>query len=283
MEKQNSDVNRDRLSEGTQKAPPSEAQPATGAQAIHRAAAILRALGRSNDRGAKLADLARRTGLHAATTRRILLALCEEGLVAFEDVTKRYYLGPEVFVMGTAQPYSSWRSRFRTALTSVAGRVGDSSYLSVREGDDSLCIDRAEGREAIRIMFDIGSRLPLGAVASGVAMLAALSEAEAESLIRANAKRFEPYERLSGEVVRQLVREARQQGYAVTHETLLLDVAGVAVPIWGQEGQFLGAMGVALPELKASQERCAHIANVMLDEIRRAGGLPRVPTVTLAG
>jgi DNA-binding IclR family transcriptional regulator len=193
-------------------------------------------------------------------------------LAAFEDITKRYYLGPEVFVLGAAQPYSAWRSHYRTALANVAARGGDSSYLSIRESDDSLCIDRAEGRAAIRILFDIGSRLPLGAAASGVAMLAALPEAEAERLIRANAKRYKPHERLNGEVVRELVREARLQGYAVTHETLLSGVAGVAVPIWGQEGQLLGAMGVALPEPKASQERCAQIAEVMLEEIRRAGG-----------
>ena len=73
-------------------------QPTEGAQSIKRAIEVLRTLcsGRTPQ---SVAQVSAATGLHRATTHRILRALCDEGMVDQDAASRRYRLGHGILAM----------------------------------------------------------------------------------------------------------------------------------------------------------------------------------------
>ncbi|MBL0406719.1 helix-turn-helix domain-containing protein, partial [Microvirga aerilata] len=74
---------------------------AGGAQSIDRAATLLLLVGRAGPSGARLSELVEQCDLSKPTVRRMLLALVRAGLLDQDPETRRYYIGPEIYVLGT--------------------------------------------------------------------------------------------------------------------------------------------------------------------------------------
>ncbi|MDB5362840.1 MAG: amP-dependent synthetase and ligase [Rhodospirillales bacterium] len=74
---------------------------ATGTQSFERAVLLLREIAAHGSRGARLTDLVADTGLAKPTVHRLLAALIREGLLEQAPETRRYFLGAELFVMGS--------------------------------------------------------------------------------------------------------------------------------------------------------------------------------------
>jgi hypothetical protein len=109
----------------------------------------------------------------------MLKCLTAENLVSQDPQSRRYYLGPLVFELGiTAGPRFNIRDLCADALDRVAAETGDTAFLIIRSGDDSLCVDRREGAFPIKTFtVDVGVRRPLGVGAGSLAILTALPEA----------------------------------------------------------------------------------------------------------
>ena len=84
--------------------------------------------------------------------------------------------GPELYLMGTVAA-----SRYditgiaRDIVRSLAVRTEESAFLSVRRGDETVCLLREEGSFPIRsFVLSEGVRFPLGVASAGLAILAFL-------------------------------------------------------------------------------------------------------------
>lgn len=77
-------------------------ESASGTQSLQRAVSLLRQVAARGGRGARLTDLVADSGLSKATVRRLLSAMIREGLIEQEAATRRYYLGPESYLLGQA-------------------------------------------------------------------------------------------------------------------------------------------------------------------------------------
>jgi acetyl-CoA synthetase len=73
----------------------------TGTQSLERAVALLREVASHGSRGARLTDLVADSRLSKATVRRLLAAMIRENLLDQDESTRRYYLGADIFVLGT--------------------------------------------------------------------------------------------------------------------------------------------------------------------------------------
>jgi DNA-binding IclR family transcriptional regulator len=142
---------------------------AGGTQTIARAAQVLRLIAARNSSGMRLVDLARHAKLERPTAHRILQGLAGEGLVRQERATKRWFLGRLVFELGlAASSQFNVRDLCRPVLARLAERTGDTVFLTVRSGFDTVCVDRMEGSFPIKTLtLDVGTRRPLGVGAGG--------------------------------------------------------------------------------------------------------------------
>lgn len=223
----------------------SEDKSAAGAQTVRRALALLRLIACGQERGVRLVDLERMSGLNRPTVHRLLKTLVLEEAVEQDPETRRYLIGQEITLLGLA------RTRRFPLLTladpymaELADQVGDTVFLSIRHGHDSICIGRRTGRHPIQVLsIEVGVRRPLGVGVSGVALLASLDADESTQLVRSNGARLEVLgERVEDVIAR--VDAARREGLAHAPVGLMPGTSAVAVPIMSATGEALGAITV---------------------------------------
>src|SRR5215213_1047186 len=162
---------------------------AGGAQSIDRAATLLLLVGRAGPSGARLSELVEQGDLSKPTVRRMLLALVRAGLLDQDPDTRRYYLGPEIYVLGTlASTRFGIHPMSLRSLVRLSQETGDTAFLSVPRGGYSICVHREEGPYPIRVhALHAGDRHPLGVGAGSLALLSALPDHEVEEVLAANA------------------------------------------------------------------------------------------------
>lgn len=239
-----------------------------GALGTVRIAALLRIVAAHNAEGMKLNEIARLAGLEQSTAHRIVTALNSVGFLAREQRTRRYHLGPLLFeLFTTAFPHFNAREICDPSMTALAERMGDTIYLSVRNGLDTVCADRREGSFPIRTCtVEIGQRRPLGVGAGSLALLSALPDNESSMIIEHCAPRYVTYG-LSAEIIMQRVREARDKGHVYQPAVASSDIMAVALPITGRTGHPYGALSITATASRMTPERVKQALEAMQEEI----------------
>lgn len=202
--------------------------PPSPAQTVGRAALLLRLIASSQARNLRLVDIAEITSLNKSTAHRLLQRLVQERLLA-RDPGHGYRLGPLLYELGLAAlPETNLREVSQPALRQLAKATGDMVFLVVRSGFDTCCLDRIAGDFHIQTMTRTeGDRHPIGAGAAGLAILAALNDADIKIAIKAVAPRLHSY-RLTEESLLEAVTRTRERGgLAIDEGSAALDVTAI--------------------------------------------------------
>ena len=230
--------------------------PAAGAQSVRRALAVLRLVATGQDRGLRLTDIAQMSGLTAPTAHRLLQVLMDETAVEQAPDSRRYRIGHEITLLGLARPGGlALRTVAESYLSALSAQLGDTIFLSVKHGADSVCIARYLGSHPIQVLsIDIGARRPLGASVSGIALLSGLAPREAAALTQANAARLQGLGRSVKQVLVS-VEAARRQGYVYAAQGVMPGTSALAIPIADASGSVVGAISLATLSARLDRER----------------------------
>ena len=214
--------------------------------------------------------------MNRPTAHRILRVLVEEGAVEQDPSTRRYLIGGEVSLLGLARSTRfPLRGIAEPHLRHLADVLGDTAFLTVRIGPDSVCIDRHPGSFPVKVLsIEIGARRPLGVGVSGLVLLASLAEDEFEAIVRRNARRLRALGVDPGKLVEQ-TSLARERGYAYAPIGVVPGSRAVAVPVRLADGPHRGRPGDCHdhrtpPRRAGADRRRAHAGARGAD--RRAGG-----------
>jgi DNA-binding IclR family transcriptional regulator len=247
-----------------------------GAQAITRSMQLLKLVSARADRGHLLAELVAQSGLTRPTVYRLLAALQAAGLIEQDDESGRWRLGAESYVLGTlAAPRFNLDQLARDSLVRLSDATGESSFLSIRRGTEAVCLVRQEGTYPIRThVLQAGDRLPLGLSSAGIAILAALPDAEVEAvLVTVSPGAMRRYPGVSPKDIRQSVAETRAAGYAVNPGRLLVGSWGVAAVVTDASGAPIGALSLNAIESRIRGERQAELGHLLIREAKRLNRL----------
>jgi DNA-binding IclR family transcriptional regulator len=237
---------------------------ATGGQSVSRAVAILRLVATGQEMGVRLTDITAMSGLSRPTVHRLLKVLIDETAVEQDAQTRRYRIGTELTLLGLArQGGFPIRAVAEPYLRALVDQVGDTLFLSLRHGADSVCIARYLGSHAIQVLsIDVGVRRPLGASVSGIVLLGGLEPALARSLTQANAPRLALSGRSAVQVLKQ-VQAARERGHAFAAEGVMPGTSAIAVPILDARGEVLAAVSVAALAHRLDRKRLPDVLAAM--------------------
>jgi len=241
---------------------------------IERAVQLLKLLATAGKRGRALTQLAEATALPHSTVHRLLRRLMHEHLVIQKESDKWYALGPLAFELGLAAMAAyDLREHCRASLDRLAEEVGDTVYLSVRSGSESVCEARHEGPSPIRVnTLSIGSRRPLGLGAGGLAILAFLPDVEREDIIAADGRRICEEGRLTEAVLRAAIEACRRQGHSLIRNRVTLGVTAAGVPIRDTLGRPIAAISVAAIDDRMREDRVASLARRLHEHAREIEG-----------
>ncbi|MDB5846405.1 MAG: transcriptional regulator, IclR family [Rhodoferax sp.] len=233
--------------------------------AVQKACQILTEL--ANPGPHRLSNIVADTGFNKATTLRLLDMLTSSGFVVRDAFDKSYSLGNEAYVMGAAVARRTPLPDCALAsLVKIAELSGDAACLCIPCGNDSVCIERHEGANAVQANYmHVGRRLPLGIGAAGLALLAWLPEEEIDAVTARNISAIARFPRLDVRRIRRAAEEARTRGYAMSANIVCIGTGGIGVPILDVEGRPIAAIGVtALARRLISQEKM--LADLLLEE-----------------
>lgn len=199
-----------------------------GTQAVGRAIGLLKLVGSSRVRNLRLVDIAEMASMDKSTTHRLLQRLVYEGMLRHSP-GHGYRLGLLAYELGLlALPEADLRETSRPTLQALAQATGDTVFLVVRSGLESVCLNRITGDFPIQTMTRaVGDRHPLGMGAGGLAILASLSDADVEAIVRATKPRLPAYG-FSERMMLDAVNITRQRcGLAVDEGHVARDVGAV--------------------------------------------------------
>lgn len=230
----------------------SSRQRQEGVGSLRRALGLLRELGTADETGLRLTELVDRTELETSTAHRLLACLVEEGFLHRVD-GKRYVLGPQVFELGLVA--SVRMDRYGAAekpLRDLAARVGAIAVLNRRSARETIYLKRVPcPNPGMPIKGTVGTRLPIGIGAGGVALLARMDEAEAQGLLRANDRRYRRFDRHAPDLLRRRLSQAQRDGFAVTESFRHPGVNALGLVIPAGEGAPELSLGLVGPSIDA--------------------------------
>ena len=227
-----------------------DAEAPTGAQSIERAFSVLRAVAGYGRRGARLADVVADMGIPKPTVRRMLAAMIREGAIEQDPGSRLYFLGVDIYAFGlAAADRHGIHNMAVPSLVQLAEFSEDTVFLSVRSGNNSICLHCEEGTFPIPChALAVGRRYPLGVGAGSLALLAAMPDDEVDLVLQANAAIYaERYSMHTESALRGVVERTRKTGYALIEGWVVPEGWGVGVMVPDDEGATRG-----------SSEHCRH-------------------------
>lgn len=241
--------------------------PVPGAQAIARAAHLLRLVTAAGASGATVGDLARDADLTRPTVHRLLSALRAEGLVDRDEATGHWLPGPELYLMGSVAA-----SRFditaaaRDIVRSLAVRTEESAFLSVRRGDETVCLVREDGSFPIRsFVLSEGVRFPLGVASAGLAILAFLPPQDVDAYLERHPELVERWGASHSPArLRTRIADTQSRGYAVNPGLIVEGSWGVGAAVFTRAGDPQWALSLTGVEFRFGGERLAELGRILL-------------------
>lgn len=199
-------------------------------QSLARGLSVIRAFDADHPE-MTLSDIARRTGLTRATSRRLLLTLAELGYVKTDG--RMFSLAARVLELGfgflsalslpeIAQPH----------LEELAASIHESTSASVLEGTDIVYVARVSTRRIMTVRINIGTRFPASATSMGRVLLASFGAEELDEHLDGSdfpsltSHTIQTREALVAELAR-----VREQGWALVDQELEDGLRSIAVPI----------------------------------------------------
>jgi DNA-binding IclR family transcriptional regulator len=242
-----------------------------GVQSIRRASAVLDVVARHGEKGCRLFDVVRQTDLGRATAHRFLKALQEVNLIDHDPLTQNYYPGFRLISLANAASSRHGIARLLApAMLRIAEETADTVYLSIRVGDEAICLAREEGSFPIKTLtLKAGDRRPLGVGAGSLALLAYLPDDEIDQILSSSRDRLRAF-RFDAATIRGLVADTRKDGYALNAGGRLIPgmtAVGVALRVGSTT---VAALSVAAVNDRMSKARVAEIATLLHEEARLA-------------
>jgi IclR family pca regulon transcriptional regulator len=202
-----------------------------------------------------LSEVAGRTGLTRATSRRVLLTLRELGYV--DQSGRAFSLTPKVLDLGY-----SFLSSFRVvevaqpSMERLVDSMHESSSMSVLDGSEIVYVARVPTTRIMTIALALGSRLPAYPTSMGRVLLSGLNDDDLEAYISETTfEKLTPNTIINAKRLQTIVRQVRTDGFALVDQELEEGVRSIAAPIHNSRGEVIAAMNVSCHASRVDVDR----------------------------
>lgn len=220
-------------------------EPSTSVRTTARSLDIIETLRKLD--GARLTTVASHLDLPDSTVHNHLTTLVQRGYVVRNDNTYRVslrFLDVGEYARSRRKIYEISRSE----INELADETGESANLLVEENGRGVYLHNARGNDGIPLDIHPGKHVSLHTTALGKAILAQFPESRIETILdRRGLPPRTPKTITSADELSTKITKIRDVGYAVNDEERVRGVRSVAVAIKNENGQVIGAVGVAGP------------------------------------
>jgi DNA-binding IclR family transcriptional regulator len=215
--------------------PVAEEEDAKGSQtlaAVERAADILLYFTKVNFTELGITEIANGLGISKAVVHRMLASLRSRDLIAYDEATRRYALGPAALMLGlTCLDRLDVRKLAAAALPALSQATGETATLSVLAGNRRVYVDQATPDREVIMSVSIGIPFPLHAGASSKAFLAFLPPDQVDAYLNGSLDRLTDATITDERKLRRELKLIQKRGWAESVAERQSGAASVAAPI----------------------------------------------------
>jgi DNA-binding IclR family transcriptional regulator len=200
-------------------------------------------------------ELSRRLGLHKSIVSRLVTTLREKRVLEQHPKTRVISIGVGAFRIGSL---FTRQLPLKTAsvshLNSLVERIQHSCHVAVLDAHRLLTVASVETRQSLRVILRTGEYRYLHASAGGKLLLAYQSSLIDEVMETTGLPALTPKTITSLPKLRRELASIRDSGIAWNFEESTRGAGACAAPIFGAQGQIIGAITTVYP-LSAIEKR----------------------------
>ena len=186
-----------------------------------------------------LAALSEQTGWPRSTIHGLLSTMRESAVVDQQSGVRLFEYGCAVgaswSVSDLAKPH----------LQHLASVTGQSVFLSMLNRSEVITIEQVQSRAGLRVVSEVGTRLPLHCTSQGKVFLSAMDDHEAKRVLsRRTLEPYTPKTLVTWEELFRVMQAARENGYAVEEGEYRFGLCSPSAPVRDNSGAVRYAVGV---------------------------------------
>ncbi|MBI4488824.1 MAG: IclR family transcriptional regulator [Deltaproteobacteria bacterium] len=220
-----------------------------------------------------LLQISKHTSIPVTSLYRFLETFEKYGFIREDKEGRFYHPGPTLFRLGMLS-YDSvdLRELAKPEMERVAEITGESIFLTVRDGGNSVCIESAEGKHRVRLTQRIGAVLPLHAGAAAKVLLAYMPEPKRQNMLKTlELRALGPGTITRRTVLEKKIRTIRSRGFDVSREEVDAGSCGVAVPVFSEKGEVIAALASGGPSYRFTDKKVKQLVDRLSEASQMIG------------
>jgi len=248
-------------------------------QSVDRALDILESFGVDN-KELGVTEISRILGLHKSTVYGLLNTMENRGYIVQNPSSGKYRLGLKLFELGCRVEKSMDLKKITDYyLEMLRQETGETVHLAIMDSQEVVYIDKKEGLESMRMVSQVGKRLPLHCSAIGKVLFAYLDQDRIEKIINEKGLLKMTAKTITDpSLLKEELDEIKVKGYAIDNEEIAEGLVCVAAPIRNYSNEVIAAISVAGPKaridsgkLEAVKESVLQISQAISDKLGYSG------------
>ncbi len=236
----------------------------SGSQSVERALGVLRCIA---DAGGDVgvSEIATRTGLSVSTAHRLVQALRAAGIVAQDEQTERYHLGPGAVALGRRAEARLGYDRLLPYLRELGARTGESISLGTRVGTEMLVVLHVDSPHPLRFDQTPGTQVPIHASAIGKVLLAFSEDPDGEIRALGPLAKVTEATLTDPAALLQDVLTTRRRGWSINDGERDVGVRTIAAPLLGADGTAWAGVAIQGPAARLPDGRVEELAGALVE------------------
>jgi IclR family transcriptional regulator, KDG regulon repressor len=193
-------------------------------------------------------EISARLGLHKSTVSRLLNVLTSYGFLQHDSKTRKFRLGISAAKISTAIKQSLSEHLIGIAqphLDDLRNEIGEAVALEVWLGDGTIMAYRAEVLRLRRVfLLRPGDRVDIHISAAARVILAFLAPHVVDRVLQGPFERYTEDTIVDPNILKEQIRKARDQGFAISRSGRHPDSNIIAVPIFDYEKRPVAAISL---------------------------------------
>lgn len=197
---------------------------------------------------------------------RMLISLEEMGFVV-KGADSKYRLGLLFLTYGNlVSSRLDIRQIAYPIMQELHNELKEAINLIIRQGDEAIYIEKVDVYQKVRLYTAIGRRSPLYAGACSRVILSFLQDDEINSYIEnVELKSFAMGTITDKEILLESIKNARINGYTISHSELEDHTSAIAAPIFNNKGEIIGGISIAGIEANYQKDQVDFFAKKAID------------------
>ncbi|MCL1917829.1 MAG: IclR family transcriptional regulator [Peptococcaceae bacterium] len=215
-------------------------------QSVARALQLLEMLA-DESQDLTLTEIADRLGWPKSTVHGILATLREYRFVDQSVQNGRYRLGVRLFEFGH-KVARNWEIRevALPVMRKLNRQFGEMVQLATEDAGEVLYIEKIDSTHIIRIVSELGARLPMHCSGLGKALLAYRTPGQVKRIVTQRGMRLMTSRTITDPIQMEAeLAKIREQGYAMDDQEIMEGLRCVAAPIRSKDGDVRYAVSVS--------------------------------------